>query len=297
VDPDGMKEEAFTHVGNGIYKGADGNTYDWGYVQYSLKHDFAVNLSGQDAKDFWTIYQHDYNSRVLSAAGFKGYEALLGVGNEYLRAQMRLLDKYSETVQFKPMYKKDLKDIMISKHYSDLSENAMGAFFEMTFEANISSVPNMLTFHHFRKYFGSPFNTGNRNSKPDFVADIYVTEIFETGVSPQGRQARRYVLPAAWYECKNTKNQLYLSSNTNQIKGHVDNLASSYPGALWRKYGYRPQLILATTADVTSIASIIQYANIKQVGVTHIVAQHGLLFGIIRVINFDYQPSNLEFGE
>ena len=67
---------------------------------------------------------------------------------------------------------------------------------------------------------------------------------------------------------------LYLSSNTNQLMGHIDNLSSKF--RFMKSYG-NPHLTLATTYDVSIGTSVTNRAAEKGVGLNQVVSYYTMV--------------------
>jgi len=105
---------------------------------------------------------------------------------------------------------------------------------------------------------------GERNTVPDFLGDALV---YDRSIWPD------LVKRGLFGEAKAKQGGLYLSSNTYQLKGHIDNLKVSQAANvhMYRSMGvdFRPSLYLFTTSDVPYPNSISEYATQQGVNFRH----------------------------
>ncbi|MBB1287391.1 hypothetical protein HRH25_23650, partial [Flavisolibacter sp. BT320] len=169
----------------------------------------------------------------------------------------------SNELDWKDLYKEDLKVIYREKNGREGTEYELGIYLE----DRLNEV--------FRKKGGQMVrnrelytDAGDRNTKPDFTGPATYLDFSK----------RRYVpVPgAAAVEVKQSKRRgLYLSSNDYQIKGHIDNLRARF-AAEYRHPNFRAGLLLVTTADVKPSPSMAKYANDQQVNFAHLHAEYAV---------------------
>ncbi len=150
---------------------------------------------------------------------------------------------------WQPLYKKDL--VTYSRHIGECyicRSNDLGRIFEDIVERTLGNDP-LTPISGFHRYRGPKFETGGRNTVPDFRADAVYTPIRMHGPIPSvGRP--EIIENATWYEAKAKYGNLYSSSNQGQIVGHINNLANTFRDEINQHRGFRPRLYVLTTADV-----------------------------------------------
>jgi hypothetical protein len=165
----------------------------------------------------------------------------------------------------KPLTKSVLLQYVKENYCEDCSSGKLqqvtGQFFERQFEAFASGVtPSKFKFRKGTKLYGP------RNTVPDFIAD-FIRE-YKSGRAPTRVQG------AVAYEVKAMNGSLYLSSNTNQLMGHIDNLSDKF--RFMSSYG-KPHLTLATTYDVNIGTSVTNRAAEKGVGLNQVVSYYTMV--------------------
>ena len=112
---------------------------------------------------------------------------------------------------------------------------------------------------------------GDRNTVPDFKGNVFVYE-----VNSRGKARTIKISGASWFELKAKGGGLYLSSNTGQVQGYIDNVSRLYAGIRekYRGQNFKPSLVLITTADVSYSPGLSTYANTKNVVYAHIHAEY-----------------------
>ncbi|MBX9784358.1 MAG: hypothetical protein K2X48_13795 [Chitinophagaceae bacterium] len=178
----------------------------------------------------------------------------------------------TEDNDWKPLYKSDLQ-----RYVGSTDENTLGTEFERLF-AMFSLTDPLMRASNVRPNGRNIFTGGFRNTAPDFVGDAYVSE-------KKGRvRINTTIKGADWYELKQKTGGLYLSSNEDQIAGHIDNMRNSADYA-YRKYGklgYQSKLYVVTTADVKYSQAIYELAFKNNVLYEHIHAEY-------RIVNNKWQ--------
>ena len=157
---------------------------------------------------------------------------------------------------------------------SPCTSNELGAVFEDLFEivwrSDLGFAATAANFRRERQIWNLG---GNRNTMPDFTSDgAYVRIGFF------GSESVTRVLRGSAYEVKAYSRGVYLSSNTYQLKGHIDDLVARH--AVARARGYIPQLVLITTADVPYSRSVQAYANARKVAYIHLYMQYQVINGV-----------------
>jgi len=170
-----------------------------------------------------------------------------------------------------PLSKARLKEYAQSIGYcQDCTSNQLGSLFENIFEQYGSHQQNLVNDQFARNT--TPYVLSPRTTVPDFTANANVWEDgVPIGLVPNG----------VWFELKAKYGGLYESSNTYQIRGHIDNLYVLTLAWKARYPEWIPALHIVTTSDVTISSGIYRYAE-KRVEVQHHVAQY-------RIINGEYE--------
>jgi len=171
---------------------------------------------------------------------------------------------------WKPLYKKDLQT-----YVGSTDDNILGTAFEELFK-EFSRNDLLMRASNVRPNGKEKFTGGFRNTAPDFVGDAFSEET-------KGRIRTEITIKGAdWYELKQKSGGLYLSSNEDQIAGHIDNLRNSTDLA-YRKYkGYHSKLYIVTTADVKYSIDIYERVIKNNVLYEHIHAEY-------RIVNNNWQ--------
>jgi RHS repeat-associated protein len=169
-----------------------------------------------------------------------------------------------------PLYKSDLKLFYKQKYGNDGTENELGSEFENIFDDYIKNTLTSIFYKYetkVRKYIGPKFTGNGRNTVPDFIGDVLL-------IRKKGEPIR--IKGSDFFELKQKSGGLYLSSNEDQVRGHIDNLRSSTDYA-YKKYSnvkYQSKLWVITTADVKFSPNIEQHAFIRNVKYQHIHAEY-----------------------
>ena len=174
-------------------------------------------------------------------------------------------EETTTSAEAKPLTKSILLEYVKENYCKDCSSGKLqqvtGEFFEKQFEAFARGVtPSKFRFRKGTKLYGP------RNTVPDFIAD-FIRE-YKNGRAPTRVQG------AVAYEVKAMNGSLYLSSNTNQLMGHIDNLSSKF--RFMKSYG-NPHLTLATTYDVSIGTSVTNRAAEKGVGLNQVVSYYTMV--------------------
>ncbi|MFT3748129.1 MAG: DUF6443 domain-containing protein [Agriterribacter sp.] len=179
-------------------------------------------------------------------------------------------DDIDITTDWKPLYKEDLKRYYKDKYGTGGSENDLGSEFENIYEDYIDANPVLEYVTNIKRYNGPPFKGGDRNSKPDFVGDSYII----------GEQIK-ILKYTDWFELKQKNGGLYLSSNDDQIKGHIDNLrrAAQHLYIQYARLHFQAKFYLITTADVGGSISMSRYARSQKVFFEHTHAEYRIFKG------------------
>src|SRR5205823_1797990 len=98
--------------------------------------------------------------------------------------------------------------------------------------------------HNFRYNAETWRDANSRNTKPDFVADAVYSKMF-LGIYPYGKIYT--VRGGSAFEVKQKGGGIYLSTSSDQIRGHLDNIASRFAKDIAN--GFTPSFTLITTAD------------------------------------------------
>jgi RHS repeat-associated protein len=169
-----------------------------------------------------------------------------------------------------PLYKADLANYYKQLNGRDGTDNELGELFERLFELYVQSNTQLRDFYEVRRN-NDKFIGSNRNTVPDFIGNAIVYMKKSTGTFTTVP-----VRGASWFELKAKGGGLYLSSNANQVQGHIDNLSSQYQGQMIRYKGshFKPMLYLVTTADVGYSPGISTYAASRNVAYAHVHAQY-----------------------
>lgn len=112
---------------------------------------------------------------------------------------------------------------------------------------------------------------GDRNTKPDGWADSF----------EYSRKGTRKRHPrAAWFEVKAKSGTLYNSTDTGQIKGHIDNLARTHRNAV---RGRSASLTLVTTDDVKISLSVRRTAALSGIKLNQLHAQYRMVGDVMEI--------------
>ncbi len=193
---------------------------------------------------------------------------------------------YSSDDEWKPFYKSDLITYTQLKGINP-TENNLGEQFENIFEEYMTTNhPVQAKAMNFRRADRVWTEGTGRNSKPDFVSDDFYDQRGHCWVCPK---KEKLVSEGSGYEIKqNNGRGIYLSSNNDQIKGHIDNLAVKHAKDV-ATGNYNPSLTLITTYDVNWSPSITRYAGMQGVQYTHRRAMY-------KIVNRKYQFKFVGFG-
>ena len=175
---------------------------------------------------------------------------------------------------WQPLYKKDLIDYANSINHPT-SENDLGNLFEDIFENYMKTESPMSSkLLRFTRNTDLWDDDENRNTVPDFTADgIKIT--YFMGLIPRKREIIKN--SSAWELKQSKKKGIYLSSNNNQIKGHINNLRAKQIKNILT--GFRPDFSLVSTYDVKYSGKIYRYAKKRGIQYVHIRAQYKIIDG------------------
>jgi hypothetical protein len=176
-----------------------------------------------------------------------------------------------------PLYKKDLIDYYTQIHGGTPNDNDLGQTFEDLFQNFVDGNP-VLSVEYGTTKNSDKSTGGTRNTVPDFKGDQFVHILDEVEGVPV-RTVR--ISGSTWYELKSSTGGIYMSSNTYQVQGHIDNLAREFAGNV-QKYApqkFKPVLFLVTTADVPFSSGINNYARSKNVIYGQVIAQYRKIAG------------------
>jgi len=176
-----------------------------------------------------------------------------------------------------PLYKADLQRYYTEINGGPGTENQLGDEFEDIFEQYALQSIAMRLANVRPSDPSSKFTGGFRNTIPDFIGDAIVDEMDV----PSGEVREKRIEGSDWYELKQMNGRLTVSSNEDQIAGHLDNLRRSLDYA-YKKYariGYHAQLYLVTTADVKFSPGILERAIKNDVLYEHIIAEYKKING------------------
>lgn len=185
--------------------------------------------------------------------------------------------KYHNTDDWQDLYKSDL---IVYSRLRGLcvicTDNKMGYIFEDIFEGFMATkfAAHLMDFS---KYTGPKWSFGGRNTVPDFTATNGYTEFF----------SRRpvFVRHGSIYEVKNKWGGLYLSSNSGQVRGHINNLAARHRFHLnatrltINRFIWSPDLTLVTTRDTPYSPTIFAYAARRRIAYYHVTAEFKIVNG------------------
>lgn len=192
--------------------------------------------------------------------------------------------------EWHPLYKKDLVGFLksVSKHVVD--DNYVGRMFEYLFNEYVTKKkPGNVWGFNFRYNTKKYTMGGDRNTVPDFVADVW------TGYNGEGG-ATYLIEGSVAYEVKAKYGGVYLSTSTGQLKGHIDNLEAEFAGMV-AQFGeccnFKPVLNVVTTFDVTDIDQIYYYGQRHGVEVAHYVAYYRFTNGD-KGVEFKFERAPVE---
>jgi RHS repeat-associated protein len=191
----------------------------------------------------------------------------------------------SGSTVWKGFYKKDLiAYAQATGKCTTCSENQLGEIFEEIFEAYMEDEhPVGDKLHNFRRAQNLLTDANDRNTKPDFVADDY----YNAAAWPFPPLIIK-VAEGSIYEVKqNNGRGIYLSSNTGQLKGHIDNQVAKTIGHKSRGY-VGPNITLITTADVKYSWSNYFYAAMLGANFWHRSAMFKIVDGKYK---FEFAPA------
>lgn len=204
-------------------------------------------------------------SMLVSGANFAVNTINTKTANNYIQNA-----SYGGIDGWRPLYKRDL-----IRYVGSTDENTLGRIFEGLFK-EFSRVDPMMRLSNVRPNGNNVFKGGFRNTAPDFVGDAEVYN-FKS-------KTTKLIKGADWYELKQKSGGLYLSSNEDQIAGHIDNIRnnSDYAYKKYGRLGYQSKLYVVTTADVKYSTDIFERAFKNNVLYEHIHAEY-------RVVNGNWQ--------
>ncbi|HEY4111129.1 DUF6443 domain-containing protein [Puia sp.] len=209
----------------------------------------------------------------VASAAEPGLGTLAEVGSEIFR----YASDNGDDDGWKDLYKKDLVTYYKATHGRDPSENDLGDEFEDLFD-DFSSKDLLMRMSNVRRADPrSKFTGGFRNTVPDFLGDSFVDQMDPmTGEVQETR-----IKGSDWYELKQMNGRLTLSSNEDQIAGHIDNMrnATDYAYKKYWKAGYHSKLYVVTTADVKFSENIRERALKNNLLYEHIHAQYRIVNG------------------
>jgi RHS repeat-associated protein len=188
------------------------------------------------------------------------------------------------TDDWKGFYKSDLIKYVADKGI-DPNENNLGDEFEKIFEKHmLETFPLQTKTFRFRRSIKKMTDGGERNSKPDFVADDFYDE------APFFAPKKiKWVVEGSAYEVKqNGGKGIYPSSNTGQIKAHITNLAIRHASDISTQL-YNPSVTLITTYDVNLSPGIAHFASKNKVLYTHRRSR-------FKIVNGTYKFKFVGFG-
>lgn len=171
-----------------------------------------------------------------------------------------------------PLDKKTFIDHYKKSFCQECTEGQLQSKAGLYFESQFAAYAKAITASKFNFRKGTKLY-GPRNTVPDFIAD-FIRE-YDNGRAPTT------VSGAVAYEVKAKEGTLYLSTNTNQIKGHIDNLSSKF--RFMKSYG-QPALTLVTTSDVSLSKSLIEYAISKGVKLMQVKSYYTMVNGQMVII-------------
>ncbi|MFN8714107.1 MAG: RHS repeat-associated core domain-containing protein, partial [Bacteroidota bacterium] len=158
----------------------------------------------------------------------------------------------------KPLYKKDLISISQKSGFCNpCNANELGKIFE---DITYTVLINPLGFFHNMKFNTTKISNSTRPTVPDFIGD---QKVYRSNGAPY------YIKGSSWVEAKAKYGDLYMSSNTQQIRGHIDNLSAEFLPVRTGLKNFRPHLYIITTADTYVSESMYIYATAKGIQLIH----------------------------
>ena len=228
----------------------------------------AWNSTAENGAATYTVsfnpYAGDEVSREETNNGF----------NVYYEGAFTVQQSKTSQTNFKPFSKSELiKYSRATGQCVKCTSNELGAIFEDIFETYAKGQPILRTANFYRNKVRQPYS--NRTTVPDFIADAVSWKY--NGPIPVATPA----LGGTWYEVKAKYGDLYMSSNTGQIAGHIDNVYKKFANFRRDHPHFQPGLYLITTSDVRVSNKIFQYAS-GRVRVMHQIAYY-------RIVNGEYE--------
>ncbi|MBN8693533.1 MAG: hypothetical protein J0L69_10070 [Bacteroidetes bacterium] len=131
-----------------------------------------------------------------------------------------------------------------------------GNYFEKSF---VMANKHLIATNDLQPYKGNSLPTlSSRRVMPDYT----MSSSYQRGISTNGSSFDVIKMPkSVFVEVKATKNNIYTSSFTGQVKGHIEALKLSQSGNMQRFPNFHPQLILVTTSGVDVSRDIIHNAH------------------------------------
>ena len=192
---------------------------------------------------------------------------------------------------WKPLNKSDLAAYFAQIHGRQGSDNDLGSAFEDLFSSYVANDPE-LNFRYEVKANNEKSFGPDRNTVPDFKGNAFVRVL-----DYKGKTTVIKIEGGAWFELKASGGGIYLSSNADQVKGHIDNMSKDY-AFLSKRYvaqHFRPTFYLITTADVKFSEGISTYATNKNVQYIHVYAEYQKANGNWQFRFYSVAGSNHEF--
>ena len=163
-----------------------------------------------------------------------------------------------------PIDKAFLRDFYKQNYYgkdkkNEPSDADLGIQFESVFYLYYA-VNNGISYNRTKYTDG-----GERNTVPDFTNSADLMQTTKGGISYKVGEVEE----AIWWELKTSKS-IYLSSNTYQIKGHIDNIAAKFAERvdLKKEYNFKPTVRLVTMNEIAS-PGLLYHAIFKNVNFEH----------------------------
>jgi RHS repeat-associated protein len=180
----------------------------------------------------------------------------------------------SSQSKWNPLYKDDLQAYYTGAKGKAGTDNDLGSFLETLFDQWVGNNPILNVTYDIR--INNDLSTGgSRNTKPDFKGNGFIYQM-------EGTSTKTTRIPGAmWFELKASNGGIYLSSNEDQVRGHIDNIAREFAKEmkLYQREGFKPRLYLVTTADVPFSPGINKYARDNNVTYGQIIAQYRIVEG------------------
>lgn len=223
-----------------------------------------AKLSGGDAND--VRQGAAIGGGIGLAASFVDWGAVSGALGDAASWGGRQVARIFNDDDWKLLYKSSLQLYFREQNNErPPTENELGSVFENLFNDYVNEKPFLKLETNVRRYGGPKFTGGDRNTVPDFIGDVLVV----------GKQTTR-IKGSDWFELKQKGGGLYLSSNEDQIRGHIENLKrnTQYAYGKYGRLGYQSKLWVVTTADVKFSPGISNFAKLNNVAYEHINAEY-----------------------